>query len=339
MTETPKIRNLIARHVLRDLAHAGISAEPLLKKAGLHMYQINRDNGWLPYQNHAEFLEIVARELEDPFYGLNLARRFDPRDLGALAYVGLSSRRLEEALLNLERYMRVQTEAWSFDLALESKAAILQLSPAVMKFYDYQQASEAFVGGLIYGYQFFLSEPLAPAVVRFVHSRHLSKAQARYEALLGCPVQFSSNRAQIILDRKSLRLQISTADDQLLGVLQSYCEQVLKLHEPVPSDLVSRIRQTIADLLPSGRAKAKLVASELGMTERTMHRRLVDEATSFTKIIDRLRHDLVEKYMKDQKLSLQQIAFLLGYGDQSAFSVAFKRWTGRAPKDIRADNV
>ena len=67
------------------------------------MYQISRDDGWLPYRSHAKLLECVARELKDPFYGLNLARNFDPRDLGALAYVGLSSRTLEDALLNLER--------------------------------------------------------------------------------------------------------------------------------------------------------------------------------------------------------------------------------------------
>ena len=339
MAEASKIRNIVARHVLKDLRQAGIAAEPLIREAGLQMYQINRDDGWVPYANHANLLEIVARELEDPFYGLNLARRFDPRDLGALAYVGLSSRTLEDALLNLERYMTVQTEAWGFDVMFEARSAILELTPSEVEFYDYQQAAEAFVGSLIYGYQFFLSEPLAPTVVRFVHSRGPSKDQAHYEELLGCPVEFNRNRSQIILDRKSLGLPISTADDRLLQILQSYCEQVLKQHKPMRSDLIARVRQTIVDLLPSGRAKIDIVASELGMTKRTMHRRLADEGTSFTRIHNRLRRDLAEKYVRDETLNLQKIAFLLGYADQSAFSVAFRRWTGRSPKETSAKSV
>lgn len=338
MADSPKIRNIVARHVLKDLRHAGVAAEPLLEEAGLQTYQINRDDGWLPYVGHAVLLEAAARELDDRFYGINLSRRFDPRDLGALAYVGLSSRTLDDALRNLERYMQVQTEAWSLDLILETRTATLELTPLRPEFFDYQQAAETFVGGLIYGYQFFLSEPLAPRMVHFVHSRQSNKDQRRYEELLGCPVDFNHNRAQIVLDRKSLSLPISTADDRLLHVLQSYCEQVLKQHRPLNPELLPRIHRTIVDLLPSGRARAKLVASELGMSERTMHRRLAAEGTSFTEILDRLRRDLADKYVKDGTLNLQKIAFLLGYADQSAFSVAFRRWTGRSPKEVRNDN-
>jgi AraC-like DNA-binding protein len=339
VAEASKIRNIVARHVIKDLKQAGFSPDSLLREAGLQIYQINRDDGWLPYSAHAQFLEIAARELDDPYYGLNLARKFDPRDLGALAYVGLSSRTLQDALLNLERYMTVQTEAWSFDLVLEARSASLQLTPSEESFYDFQQASEAFAGGIIYGYQFFLSQPLAPIVVRFVHSLKSSKDQARYEELLGCPVEFNRNQSQIVLDRKSLALSISTADDRLLQILKSYCEEVLQQHKPIPTDVIGRVRQTIVDLLPSGRAKAETVANELGMTKRTMHRRLADAGTSFTQIHNRLRRDLAEKYVKDETLNLQKIAFLLGYADQSAFSVAFRRWTGHSPKKIRAKST
>ena len=231
--------------------------------------------------------------------------------------------------------MRIQTEAWSFDVTFEARSAILELTPALAEFYDYQQATETFIGSLIFGYQLFLSAPLAPSVVRLVYSRSPSKNQRNYEKLLGCPVEFSRNRSPIILDRKSLGSPIGTADDRLLRILQSYCEQVLSQHKPAPSDLLARTRQTIVDLLPAGRAKAKIVASELGMNEPTMHRRLTDEGSNFTAVHDRLRRDLAEKYLRYETLSLQKIAFLLGYADQSAFSVAFRRWTGRSPKEFR----
>src|SRR5690606_26549369 len=114
----------------------------------------------------------------------------------------------------------------------------------------------------------------------------------RYEAMLGCPVAFAEHSCRILIDRDAMRRQITTADDRLLAILQAYCEEVLKHHAPGHSDLILRIQQAIVDHLPSGRARAKVVAGTLGMTERTMHRRLASENTSFGQIHERLRRDL-----------------------------------------------
>ena len=338
MAETPKVRNTVAKQIFLELSQAGIAAETVLKEAGLQTYQINREDGWVSFESHARLLEAAAREFADPYFGLHVVKRIDPRDYGALAYVGLSSRTLHDALLNLERYLSVQTEAWNLDVLMEQRSVTLQITPHCSSFDGYTQAADAAVGSIIYAYQFFLGEPLAPLEVRFVHSLGSSRRHSHYEELLACPVKFTQNRCQIILDRKSLLLPIGTADDRLLKILESYCEHVLAQYKLAHSNLVITVKQTIIELLPRGRAKAKLVASELGMTERTMHRRLADEGTSFTEIHERLRRDLAEKYIAEQKLSLQQVAFVLGYADQSAFSVAFKRWTGRSPKEVRAGN-
>jgi AraC-like DNA-binding protein len=72
------------------------------------------------------------------------------------------------------------------------------------------------------------------------------------------------------------------------------------------------------------------------MSERTLVRRLAEHDTSFAQMVERLRHDLALKYLSDQDLSLTQIAFLLGYSNQSAFSTACRRWTGRPPRELRA---
>jgi AraC-like DNA-binding protein len=82
--------------------------------------------------------------------------------------------------------------------------------------------------------------------------------------------------------------------------------------------------------------RAIKVAERLAMTERTMHRRLAEEGTSFSDIHESLCRDLAEKCLREEKLNLKKIAFLLGYSDQSAFSVAFKRWTGKSPMEFRA---
>ena len=339
MAETPKVRNTVAKQVLGELKEAGIASEPLLAEADLQMYQLNRDEGWIPYEGHALLMEAAAREMADPYYGLHLARRIDPRDYGALAYIGLSSATLEDALLNLERYLSVQTEAWALDLDMQSRSVALRLNPSRPDFYRHVQAAEATVATMINAYQFFLAEPLVPQEVHFVHSLEPDRSKVRIEELLGCAVQFNRNRTQIILDRKSLLLPIGTADDRLLKILIQHCEQVLQDHEPQQSSLVTDIRQTLATLLPSGRAKVDTVATELGLTRRTMHRRLAEQGVSYRELHDTLCRELAERYIAEETLNFQQVAFLLGYADQSAFSVAFKRWTGLTPREAREQST
>lgn len=339
MVARPNVRNTGAKQVVRDLKETGIAADPLVAKAGLQKYQLNRDQGWIPFESHALLMKAAAEAMADPYYGLNLARRIDPRDYGALAYIGLSSATLEDALVNLERYLSVQTEAWTIDLDMQGRTAAVRFNPSRVDFYHHAQAAEYGVGTLINAYQFFLAGPLLPQEVHFVHSLDAGRSRAKIEVLLGCPVQFSRNSSQIILDRKSLLLPIGTVDDRLLKVLIQHCEHVLTDHAPQHSSLVADVRQTITRLLPSGRARADTVAAELGLTRRTMHRHLAKLGVNFTALHDSLCHDLAGKYIAEEKLSFQQVAFLLGYADQSAFSVAFKRWTGLSPKEARAKSA
>ena len=339
MADTPKVQNMAAKQILKELEEAGIATDPLLLEAGLKKYQLNRDRGWIPYECHALLIQAAARETDDQYYGLNLTRRIDPRDFDALAYIGLSSATLEDALLNLERYLSVHTEAWTLDLETQGGSVVLQFNPSRPDFYRYVQAAEAGTAAMINAYQFILADKLVPQKVHFVHALGQTRSKGYFEEQLGCPVGFNQKSNQIILDRELLQLPIATADDRLLRILKRHCEMVLKDREPQPSSLVTDIRQTIVKLLPSGQAKADTVATELGLTLRTMHRRLAERGLSFTEIHNDICRDLAERYIAEEKLNFQQVAFLLGYADQSAFSVAFKRWTGRTPTAVRVQSV
>jgi AraC-like DNA-binding protein len=93
------------------------------------------------------------------------------------------------------------------------------------------------------------------------------------------------------------------------------------------------------DLLPKGQAKAKIIAIDLGMSDRTFIRRISETGTSFNEILDELRQRLALKYVLETELNLAEIAFLLGYANQPAFNLAFKRWNGKPPSEMRAPGV
>ena len=89
--------------------------------------------------------------------------------------------------------------------------------------------------------------------------------------------------------------------------------------------------------LPKGVPTARRVASALGMSERTFARRLQAEGTSFRQLVDDVRRDMARSYLSDPELTLAQVAYLLGYADQSAFSNSFRRWTGQSPRRFRSE--
>jgi AraC-like DNA-binding protein len=115
-----------------------------------------------------------------------------------------------------------------------------------------------------------------------------------------------------------------------------YCEATLADRRGHESHLRTRVENAIASLLPHGRVLVEDVARSLGMSERTLARKLSDEGLNFTEILQQLRRDLAVRYLGDRKLHVSKIAWLLGFHGVSAFTHAFKRWTGKTPREMRA---
>ncbi|MGI9416120.1 MAG: AraC family transcriptional regulator [Hyphomicrobiales bacterium] len=328
------VRTLGARVVIEELRRQGLDVERITKAAGLEMRALDEQDTWIPFSKHAQLLEIAAQETIDRFFGLRAASRVDPRDLGAIGYVGLSSRTLADALLNLKRYVATVSDAMRIELSFDDDLAHVMLEPTDPSFLRDRQAIEFAIGGHINGYRFFTQRKIAPLEVQFTH-QHAGDA-GEHERFLGCPVVFGRNRNQIVLNRDDVALPIESADDRLLKILTAHCDEVLEKRARIAPGHMTRLERCIVDLLPRGQAKAKIVASELGMSERSLVRRLAEAGTSFSEILGKLRYELALKYLRQPELSLNQTAFLLGYANQSAFSTAFKRMTGRTPREMRS---
>ena len=334
MPRTPMVRTLGARVVLQELRSLGLEVERIVNAAKLEMRALDQNDAWIPFSKQAALLEIAARETSDDFFGLRAASRVDPRDLGAIGYVGLSSRNLGEAILNLKRYVATVSEAIRIDLSVYDDRALVLLEPNDPLFVRHRQAIEFATGVNVKGYRFFTKHKVAPLAVHFSH--RFAGDTEEHERYLGCPVVFGQNRNQIVLDRDDLCLPIESADDKLLKILTSHCDDLLEKRARARPEDMSKLERCIVDLLPTGEAKAKIVANKLGMSERSLVRRLSEVGTSFSDTLGQLRYNLALKYLSQPELNLTQIAFLLGYANQSAFSAAFKRTTGRTPREVRS---
>lgn len=178
---------------------------------------------------------------------------------------------------------------------------------------------------------------ISPKVVTFRHGRDANIAEI--DRFFGCSIKFSAAVDTMVFQTALLETPIPTSDNHLLSILRDYCESMLTERGTLSSELRAMVENEIVELLPHGNAQVERVASNLGMSNRTLARRLSEDGTSYAVVLDELRRDVSVRYLKDHSLSLKQISWLLGYSEVTSFNHAFKRWTGNSPKRSRAKTL
>jgi AraC-like DNA-binding protein len=320
--------------VAKRLERQGLSATELLQRAEVKPYVLNQKSARIPFYQHAALLDLAAKATENGCFGLDLAaNQGDPRDNGLLVYTALSSKTLGEALKVLKRYFHVLNEAIDVSVEFSPHEVTINYHLSDAGLAAPRQAIEFGAANLVRSLRFLTNSRLRPVEVKFRHSRN--HEIAKFERFFGCPVRFGTRHNSLTFSRRQLALPLATADKRLHGLLTGYCEEILANREDTSPDLRHRVERIIAKLLCRGEAGTEAVAHELGMSVRTLARRLGELRESFGQILDELRHDLALRYLRDSNLSLSQIAFLLGYSELSAFSHAFRRWTKTTPGEWR----
>jgi AraC-like DNA-binding protein len=159
-----------------------------------------------------------------------------------------------------------------------------------------------------------------------------STERATYEAFVRAPVQLGANHAALVMPENVADLCVATADAELAAYFDGVLAAADHFGEAVPEDaLVQRVRRAIRSALLHGTPTAADVARALGFGARTLQRRLAVFDTSFGDLLDSTRHRLALGYLADRSLSIGEVAYLLGFREQSSFFRAFRRWTGQTP--------
>jgi AraC-like DNA-binding protein len=327
----PSSSGVIARLACARLKAGGIDPAPLLKKARVTAQQIEDRHTPLPAQAQIRVLELAAEALGDDLLGFRLAADLEPREVGLLYYVLASSETFGDALRRVARYSTIVNEGVSLRY-VEPDAAILFNYVDVARHSDRHQI-EFWVAAMVRLSRELTGRQFSPQRVRLTHHR---QDTGEIASVLGCDVEFGTTVDEIAFPRTAKELPIASADPYLNDLLIAYCEEALAQHARRHLGLRAAIENTIVPLLPHGKAQVSDCAHRLGMSARTLARRLASEGLTFGLILDELRSDLAQRHIKDSRLSVSQIAWLLGYQEVSAFTHAFRRWTGVTPTQMRA---
>jgi AraC-like DNA-binding protein len=332
----PTATGALARLAAQEARAAGFDLGPLLKTAGLTAAQIDDADERLSVKAQIAFVEAVARAMGRDRLGFELAREFDLRRIGLLYYVAASSETLVEAVQRIERFSAVGNEAVIFRC---SKGADLEIRldySGVARHSDRHQV-EFFLATLVRVCRSLVGVPLVPLRVMISHAR--SEGLAEYNRFFGCRTEFGAPSDAVVFRDECRRLPVVSADPHLSDILARYCEETLASRQRARGSFRVRVENVIAPLLPHGKPQARVIAQKLNMSSRTLARRLSDEGLSFASVLEEMRRELALRYLEDARLSISQVAWLLGFQEAGAFTHAFRRWTGQTPSEMRRSEL
>ncbi len=263
-------------------------------------------------------------------FALRLARGIAPRHFGVVGFAALACGTLAEALQRLERHHR---SVYDVNLAQLSPTPMgLCIEWGVERGRPGALVDETALAALVQLTRELTGRPLRALAVDFVNPR---PADLRpYEDFFGGPVRFGQASTRLLLSARDLALPLRGADAALLALLDAQAEQLLQQVATVSGPLAVW-RQALVGLIRSGRTSLADLALSQQMSPRSLQRRLTEQGQSFQGLLGQTRRQLAEAYLRDPDVELAEVALLLGYSEQSAFTRAFRHWTGQAPLQWR----
>jgi AraC-like DNA-binding protein len=322
----------IARLAYEQAKTMGTDVTRFLNHAKLTLKQVTDDRIRVPVKAQIEFLSLVANALQNEFLGIRLAQTVDLREIGLLYYVLASSEKLNDALHRVSRYSGINNEGVRI-IYHQHKGSLTFQHVGIARLSDHHQV-EFFVTILLRACRHIAGRHLMPESIRFIHRR--TRLPSDLRSFFGCDVSFGNKADEISFSKNALHFAVVRADPYLNSLLEKLCQETISERRAISSDWRLQVENALARLLPHGQGRMSEVCRELGVSSRTLSRRLTSEGYTFAEVVDELRRDLANRYLREPELTISKIAWLLGYRQTSSFDHAFKRWTGQIPSRVRA---
>lgn len=332
------MRSTTLRGFSEIVTELGGDPAELLRQAGLPVRALTGSWRYVQDWRVAQALELAARRLQSPAFGLLLSAR---QPLGGLEHVAAAIRHaptLADALVNAQRYLSVHH--WGSTVQVvedplgDEHVAGLTYSPALDADL-YPQAGDNLVANM---HRFMQAVAGPRYLLRSVELAHRAPADARsYERTFG-GVEIHEGRPISMLRIQQIAIELPT-----LGARTPSLRAATAVLRPWTSQTqqsaVHRTRAAVQDLLGSGGTSIASVAHRVGLSVRTLQRELESEGTSFRPILDEVRRDLAEQLLADMDRSLSEVASHLEFDDRSSFNRAALRWWGQSPSQMRGRRV
>lgn len=321
---------ITARMVLRACESIDVDTDKLLETVGLERAVAEDPDGEVSFDQMRHFWQTAYQMSADPHLALRAGHLVKIGDYSCLDYLTLHASTLGQSLENFCRYMLLINTWIGWEIDKQKDEVILRMLPVAgtlpaptYEFVFTIYATRA---------RYLLDKNWTPKMVRLPFA---SPADPHvYADFFKAPVQYEAPAGELVVSIDDWNAPLPSANENLFKVLDEHAKLLLE-KRPMPNDFVGQVRREIVHGLHGGEVTRDSIASKLNMSARTLQRRLDEHKLAFADLLDEVRAELAKNKLTGSELSLAEVGFLLGFSDQSAFSRAFKRWTGKTPKEYR----
>ncbi|NIR59551.1 MAG: AraC family transcriptional regulator [Gammaproteobacteria bacterium] len=318
------VRNLIAAK--------GGDVDRIFGHAQIDTSKLESPFNELSLRQYCCLFEEAARQTHYDNFGLRFGEGFLPKQLGALGYLAINSPTMAAAVRNLSSYFSAHQQ--NSTLAIRQERDLLKLDYQITdgRIVGRRQDAELSLGMFRNIFRQCHGERWCPVEIHFEHPQPMDGDE--HETVFQAPVYFAQQTNSLVFRRDDLDAVMPGHDPYLFALIEPFMRG-RQTRQGRQDDLIGLVQHQIEAQFCDGNPQLGKVAAGLGMTSWTLQRRLKSLNVSFHDLVQASRRDLALRYVAEPHIPLTEVAFLLGYSELSAFSRAFRQWTGMAPARYR----
>lgn len=303
----------------------------LLKEAGVSQETLHDPEARIEAELFARVITGALEKSGQPDLGIRLGGQLKVTTHGIVGYAAMTSATLADALSLITKYVQTRTPMLVASFSVKRGVAAIRIEEAAVLGEIRRPLLEIAASAVKTAAVFLTDGEFECDSASFPYKE--PECVAEYRRIFDCPLVFGAEATEIRFSSALLRTPLLLADEAAQKQAALQCEEELHAIER-SDDLELRIR---AQLLKASDSFLGLdqVSAQLGLSPRTLRRRLQNSGTSFQRVLDSARKDLAAQYLRTTHMTVSEIADRLGYTSQSNFSRAFKGWTGLSPRQFR----
>ena len=320
----------------------GADRAALLARADLKERDLAEPDARVALPRYVALIKAGIALLDDPALALKFGEKVRMQDISIVGLICEAAETTAEVGRQLNRYSRLMVDGADTSppdiirTVRDAQGPWMEITSGIYR--DNPLLIEAEFARLVWNARVMFAGNREFEAMKFPRSVHFAHAEpsyrAEYERVFQAPVVFSSGRNALLLDERFGTLRQPPTNRYVFGVLSKRAEALLKELETSKSTR-GRVERLLFPILHTGDASIVRIASEMGLSRRTLQRKLSAEGTTFEKVLDELRHQMALHYLGGRKVTANETAYLVGFSDPAAFARAFKRWTGTSPGAMR----
>ncbi|MCL7945072.1 AraC family transcriptional regulator [Marinobacter sp. ATCH36] len=323
------------RQYVRAAKSAGVNTGELFVKAGMDAKILETDDGRIDGEQFQDFIRLLSEQTGNPILGLETGDFVQPGSWSVLGYITMSCATLGEAVARIAPFEKLVGDMGTTHLTdsgdhIKLTWACNYTDPVV----SLHMVDNVFASWINYARWMADNNTASPVEVLLKHPSPGPELETAYTERWRCPVRFNAKKDTIVLHKDLLNTPLRHPDPLLRKTLEAHALSQLASLD-TDTALTTRVKHSIRKQLMHGITRQDMVADNLGMTSRTLQRKLSQEGVSYQQLLDEVRQVMAEDFLTNSDLGIPEIALRLGYSETTSFHRKFKAETGKTPGEFR----